>query len=315
MTPLPEEPAGFPEQTVRDEQSVRRDLTSLAPAEDRPAWLEVIIGVVFWLLSVAILAFVPVIVALPYVIYQWVTVGPPTPEGITTDKPLIFLSILGILPAHVLTVALAWLFVTDGGRQKFFNALNFRWPSNISPAVTTLLCSLLALVLLAIGWAVTTLWGGGKTQLDALVESSMAARIATALVASLTAPFAEEVVYRGVVYAPLERAGGKAIAIPLVSLLFASVHVLQYSNNVGVIIVITLLSFTLTFARAYTGSLVPPFIIHLVFNGIQSILIILAPFIDKNLFEKGQDVAPTAPGLEVIGHLFQAISVHLWRMT
>ncbi len=310
LTPLPEEPAGFPEPTVR------HDLTPpAATARVLPAWLEVIIGFVFWFLSVIMLAVVPVIFALPYVIYQWVTVGPPTPEGLAADKPLIFLSILGILPTHVLTIALAWLFVTEGGRQKFFNALNFRWPSNISPAVGALLCSLLALVLLAIGWAVTTLWGGGKTQLDALVESSMAARIATALVASLTAPFAEEVVYRGVVYAPLERAAGKATAVTLVSLLFAGVHVLQYSNNIGVIIVITLLSFTLTLSRAYTGSLMPPFLIHLVFNGIQSVFIILAPFLDKSLFEKGPEVAPTAPGLQLVGRLFEAISVHLWRMT
>jgi hypothetical protein len=258
---------------------------------------------------------IPTIVALPYVIHWWVTAGPPRPEALMTDKMFLFLSILGVLPTHLLTLALAWLFVTESGRRPFFETLRFRWPNNISPAVGTLVCSLIALVLLAIGWAVTTLWGGGKTQLDALVESSMAARIATALVAAVTAPITEEVIYRGVVYSPLERAAGKGIAVALVSLLFAGVHVLQYSNNISVIIVITVLSFTLTLSRAYTGSLWPPFIIHLVFNGIQSLLIILTPFIDKELLQKGQEVTPTAPGLELVGRLFEAISVYICRMT
>jgi hypothetical protein len=34
--------------------------------------------------------------------------------------------------------------------------------------------------------------------------------------------------------------------------------------------------------RAVTGKVFPAFIIHLVFNGIQSIILVLAPFIDKS---------------------------------
>ena len=82
-------------------------------------------------------------------------------------------------------------------------------------------------------------------------------------------------------------------------------------NNLGVITVITLLSFTLTFARAYSGSILPPFIIHLVFNGIQALVLALTPFIDSNLLEKGEKVTPTTPGLELAGHLIS----YLCRMT
>ena len=38
-------------------------------------------------------------------------------------------------------------------------------------------------------------------------------------------------------------------------------------------------SFTLTYVRAYTGKLLPSFVIHLVFNGVQSLIIALAPFL------------------------------------
>ena len=261
------------------------------------------------------LAVVPVFVALPYIIYQWSQFGPPRPEALTQDKTLIFLSILGVLPTHLLTLALVWLFVTEGGRKPFWATLDFRWARYSSPLVTTLLCALLALVLLGVGWAVTTLWGGSKTQLDALVESSMYARVATALVAVVTAPLVEELIYRGVLYSALERAAGRVISIVAVSLLFAGVHVLQYSQNLGVILVITILSFTLTLSRAYTGSLIPPFLIHLVFNGIQALFIILSPFIEKNFFPKSEEVTPTTPGLEFIGRLFETISVYVCRMT
>jgi uncharacterized protein len=147
--------------------------------------------------------------------------------------------------------------------------------------------------------------------LDLLVESSLPARFATAFVAVFTAPLAEELIYRGVLYSALERAAGVAVAIVVVSLLFAGVHVFQYSNNFGVITVITLLSFTLTLARAYSGSVLPPFIIHLVFNGIQSLVLVLSPFIDSSLLEKGEQVTPTTPGFELAGQLLG----YLCRMT
>jgi membrane protease YdiL (CAAX protease family) len=193
----------------------------------------------------------------------------------------------------------------------FFKAPGFQWPKNFSPLITTALGVLLAFVLLAIGWAVTQAFGGSKTQLDLLVESSLPARFATAFVAVFTAPLVEELIYRGLLYSALERAAGVGIAIAVVSLLFAGVHVFQYSNNIGVISVITLLSFTLTYARAYSGSVLPPFIIHLVFNGIQGLVLVLSPFIESKLLEKGEQVTPTTPGLELAGQFLG----YLCRMT
>jgi membrane protease YdiL (CAAX protease family) len=310
VTPLSTEQAGFPAEIAAD------GLTQPPGPSTQTllAWLEVLISFVIWILSVVMLAVVPVIVALPYLIYTWVKFGPPRPEALLQDKTLIFLSILGVLPTHLLTLALVWLFVTDGGKRPFWEALSFRWPRTSSPLFVTLLCTLLALVMLAVGYAVTTLLGGSKTQMDLLVESSMAARVATALVAVVTAPLVEEVIYRGALYTPLERAAGKTVSVVIVSLLFAGVHVVQYSQNVGVILVITILSFTLTLSRAISGSLIPPFLIHLVFNGIQAVFIILSPFIEKYL-PKGDEVTPTTPGFELAARLVETIIVHVCRMT
>jgi membrane protease YdiL (CAAX protease family) len=311
VTPLSEEPAGFAEPPVTDLPP-----PPPAPPQARTApGLELLKAFIAWILSVAMLIFVPIVVALPYIIYRWVNFGPPRPETLATDKTLIFFSIIGILPTHLLTLGMVWLFVTEFRRKPFLRSLNFYWPKNVSPSAGIMVCILLALVLLAIGYFVTKLWGGDKTQLDLIVESSMAARIATALVAVATAPLVEEVIYRGMIYSALERAAGKWAGIVVVSLLFAGVHVFQYLNNVGVIVVITILSFTLTLARAYTGSLMPPFIIHLVFNGIQSLFIVLGPFLEKNLLQKGQEVTPTTPGLELAGRLVETIAVYVCRMT
>lgn len=304
--PLTNEPAAFPQ------QSVAPDLLPPRPAETlRKRWFEVVEAFLVWGSSVLFLLLVPVLVALPYLAYNWINQGPPRPEDLASDKTLIFLSIIGILPTHLLTLGLVWLYVTRSGRRPFSAMPGFAWPKNFSPLLTTALAVLLAFVLLVIGWAVTQVLGGNKTQLDLLVESSLAARFATAFVAVFTAPLAEELIYRGVLYSALERAAGVAVAVVVVSLLFAGVHVFQYWNNIGVITVITLLSLTLTLARAYSGSILPPFIIHLVFNGIQGLVLVLSPFIDSNLLEKGEQVTPTTPGLELAGQILS----HLWRMT
>jgi membrane protease YdiL (CAAX protease family) len=158
-------------------------------------------------------------------------------------------------------------------------------PEKANSMVVTLISVVSAILLFVVAWGVTSLYGGQKTELDLLIESSLYTRIATAFIAFATAPLVEEVIYRGVVYSALEKAGGVGFAITIVSLLFAGVHVVQYRNNVAVIVVITLLSIVLTVARAVTGKLLPSFIIHLVFNGVQSILIVIGGFVDKDLIK------------------------------
>jgi uncharacterized protein len=277
LTPLSEERAEPPVPNIGGEFQPPPAPMSKA----RAPWLEVLRAVLIWVMSVGLLLFVPVIVALPYIIYRWVNFGPISPQELAEDKTLLFLSVLGILPTHLLTLVLTWLILRAGGLRPFWKSVGFEWPQNMSRSMATLLSLMTALVLLALAWLVTTLYGGGETQLDLLVKSSLPARFATAFVAVFTAPLIEELIYRGVLYPAIEKAAGVGVAIGIVSLLFAGVHVFQYINNVAVIIVITLLSFTLTTARAVTGKVLPSFIMHLVFNGIQSLILVLAPFIEK----------------------------------
>ena len=279
ITPLPEEYAQSPE--LRPSEAVE----TAANVPWWMTWLDVGLGFGVWLASVFALLFVPLFYALPYLVYRIVKLGPPTPEVLSSDKMLIFLSVAGVLPSHMLTFVFVWLLVTYGGRRPFWKNIDFDWPKNSNPVVVTLLCTVAAALLFGLAVGATTLYGERKTDLDILIQSSIYTRIATAFVAVVSAPLVEELIYRGLLYRALEKAAGMGIAIALVSLLFAGVHVFQYRNNIAVIIVITVLSFTLTTVRAMTGKVLPAFIIHLVFNGIQSILIVLGGFLDHDIFK------------------------------
>jgi len=257
----------------------------VSPGTNWLAWLDVVKALGFWFVSIMILGVVPLLVAAPYLAYNVATVGQSAilPEALKADKMLLFYSVIGIIPAHLLTLYLAYLVVTEGGQRPFWKTIHWEWPDRMTPTTVTLLSVLIALLLYGLAFGVTSFFGGEKTDLDFLIESSLYTRIATAFIAFATAPLVEEVIYRGVIYGAVEKVMGMGFAIAIVSLLFAGVHVFQYRSNLAVIAVITVLSITLTVARAVTGKLLPSFVIHLIFNGVQSVLIVLGPFIDKNL--------------------------------
>lgn len=285
QTPLPPESTVSSEAPTTEPPAPTSEPFSFPPPPSPPTvpsgdrrWYRLLLAIGTWFLSLLLLLVVPLIVAVPYFIYVWKTRGVPNPQALANDKTLLFFSILGIIPTHLLTLLLVWLVVTEWRKRPFWKAIGFEWPKSASPLVSALACVLIAVALFVLGAVVTSRWGGSKTQLDLLVESSLPARFATAFVAVFTAPLVEEMIYRGVLYSAVEQALGRAVAIAAVSLLFAGVHVFQYQNNIAVILVITMLSFSLTLMRAYTGKLLPSFIVHLVFNGIQSVVIVLAPF-------------------------------------
>jgi membrane protease YdiL (CAAX protease family) len=209
--------------------------------------------------------------AIPYLVYRASTGAAGTPDSLMADKNFIFFSVIGVIPAHLLTLGLAWAVVTRFGRYPFWKTLGWQCPANFGPWKSVGI----AVALLGVGLLITWLVGGKKTELDELINSSYRTRVATAILAATTGPLVEEIVYRGMLYSALQRALGVIWGVLIVSVLFAGVHVYQYRSNVGVILVISLLSVTLTLVRAYTGKLLPSFLIHFVFNAIQSVLLVL----------------------------------------
>jgi hypothetical protein len=225
-------------------------------------------GVLVWLASIALLLIVQTAAVLPYVFYKYrgANIAEIT-AVLTTDANVLLVGIISTIPAHLLTLLLVWALVTHFGRRPFRETIGWSWSENVGLWTSVAI----AVGLLALGLAFTYLLGGAKTPFDQMLESSPSAKLATAFLATATAPIVEEMVYRGILYPALQRAIGMAAAVVAVGTLFTFVHVAQYYNNLGVIAAVGMLGFALTYIRARTGRLLPCFIIHLVFNGIQCI--------------------------------------------
>lgn len=239
-------------------------LPARAPTPNDPPWsLPIAIGV--WILSILAILLAPVIFVIPYYILS----GKGVPTDPEKDPMVILLSLIAVVPAHILTLIVCYPVVTEGRKFPFFETLgwrlgNFRWWHFI--AIIIGFFGLLA--------AVSTVFPDSDNELLRILRSSPMAAYFMAALATLFAPFIEELVYRGVLYPAVERSAGKVAAILIVTFLFAGIHFPQYWGSPGSIIAITLLSFVLTATRAVSGNLLPSVILHFVFNALQSVSIV-----------------------------------------
>ena len=245
------------------------------PAPDNPTW-NVVEAVAVWIASVLLILIIPTIFLLPYIAIQ----DPPITdrdqilEFARSNPTSIVLQIVAILPAHILTLFLAWLVVTRGRVYSFRQTLGwqtggFRWWHY-------------GIVLggfLVVASVVGSYFPEQENDLIRILRSSRSAVYIVAFVATFTAPIVEEVVYRGVLYSAFQKKFGVPVAFILVTFLFALVHVPQYYPSFSTILLLTLLSLTLTAIRVRTGNLLPCIILHTLFNGLQSVLLIIEPFL------------------------------------
>jgi membrane protease YdiL (CAAX protease family) len=89
---------------------------------------------------------------------------------------------------------------------------------------------------------------------------------AVALVGISAAPFIEELVFRGFFYPVFERRWGLPRAVLLTSALFAIIHGSQLAWSWREVSAIFVVGLAFSYARGKTGSLVPPFLMHLAYN-------------------------------------------------
>ena len=251
--------------------------------------------------------FVPFLIARPYLASHYPGVQL-TNEILKGDKTLIIILISALLPVHGLTLLLAWAVVSKMGKLPFWKALGWSWKSDFGLGKSVGLAILLFLA----AWLILVKFGGQETVLERILESSRAAALITAFLAFATAPLVEEVIYRGLLYSAFQQAMTKLVlliavkglamsparvdklkvigpvfAVIAVASMFAGLHVAQYWPNAGAISAITMLSVALTIVRARTGRLLPCFVIHTVFNGIQSLIIVCEPYL-RALIESWQ---------------------------
>ena len=242
------------------------------------------------LASMALLVLLPLLLTLPYLFYHYQHAGiAPTRELLIADKLFIFLNVLSVFPAHFLTLAMVWAVVTRFGKLPFWFTIGWSWGANFGIWKSAGVAIALFVLALALG----NLFREQPTEMERLVLSSRMTAYAIAILATATAPFVEELVYRGVLFAAVQRAAGVVWATVIVAGLFAGIHVWEYWPNFGALSTIVLLSFALTLVRAHTGRILPGIVIHLIFNGIQSVFIILQPYLDHLQRARGQKAALT----------------------
>ncbi len=254
---------------------LRPDVEPIGP--NNPPWGSGI-AIVTWVASVLMIFIVPTIFLAPYLISQGAhSLGSEELSKFAVSDPTaLLIQVAAVLPAHLVTLAIAWFVVTRGRKHPFFSTLGWRsggmkWWHHI----------LILFLFMVISAIVGSMMPEQDNDLLRILRSSKLALYTVAILAVFSAPFVEELIYRGVLYSALQRTAGSPLAVIIVTLLFAAVHVPQYWGSPTTIFLLTLLSLILTLVRAKTGNLLPCVILHMLFNAIQSALLILNPEINS----------------------------------
>ncbi len=250
---------------------------TIVPTPNDPPWNSPI-AFGTWIISVLLIVLLPTLFLLPYAM----TLKPPIVasealvEFAKTDPTAILLQILSIFPAHILTLVFAWIVVTRGRKYSFRKMLG--WESG---GISWWYYPVILFAFLAIAAAVSSISPEQDNDLLRILRSSRSAVYLVAFLATFTAPIVEEIVYRGVLYSAFQRSIGVPAAFCLVTFLFALVHVPQYYPSYSTIFLLVLLSVSLTALRVKSKNLLPCIILHTLFNGFQSFILIIEPFLAK----------------------------------
>jgi len=164
-------------------------------------------------------------------------------------------------------------------RLPFWEGIHWRWPGGRQA-----LKIFLGGVVLAVGLLVVHLWlpEGGSFPLQKLFSSPAAAYV-IAVFSVTVAPFMEEIIFRGVLFAFFERLAGVRFALVASALLFAGIHVPEYWGAWSGLVLILVVGLVCSSARALTKSVVPGVIVHVAYNGTLMCLLFLGSQHFRNL--------------------------------
>lgn len=253
---------------------------------DNPPW-NWLAALGMWLISVILLIAVPTLVVIPYILSKGVNISDADAmkNFLTDDYLAVLLQIGLVIPIHAVTFALSWALVTNFKKYSFRKIVGWDWGGFRAWHIAVII---IGFFLLAYG--LVFVFGEQENELTKILKSSRAAVYIIAFLATFTAPVVEEVVYRGIIYSAFRKAFGVIFAVFVATILFAGVHYFQYWGDFSALILVTLLSLILTLIRVKTGNLLPCIVLHTVFNGIQSLLLLLEPYL-RELGEQAQQTA------------------------
>jgi uncharacterized protein len=262
------------------------NFTQLDPNNPSWHWLT---SLAVWFSSVFLIGIFQFAFVLSFLVYQNVTVGGfSVTDALTnlqemdlgsilkTDASAMFWAVSSVIIAHVFTFALAWMVVTRFGKDSFRESLGW---SQKQFNVWNSLITVGLFYILAV--ALTMIFGEQEDEFSRMLKSSREIVYAIAIIATLSAPIVEEVIYRGLIFSSFYKKFGAVVAIVVATMLFAGVHYPQYWGNYAGLIAITTLSFVITMIRFKTKSVLPCIVLHTIFNASQSILLLLQPWVES----------------------------------
>ena len=261
------------------------------PAGDKGGWGP-LAGIVTWVSSVVLLIGFQVVAIGLYLFVKFRETGS-LPTTFEIDWLMALLTIVFTFPAHLLTLLICWLVITNRGRRPFREAIGWAW----HPQFRWVHAVAFAFLMLGVAYTCEKFLPHRETDMERLLQMGASIRYLVAALAVLTAPLVEELVYRGVLFAGIERKYGSTTGVVIVTILFALVHVPQYWGSVAAISAILTLSLALTTLRAITRRVLPCIAIHLVYNGIQAVGLL---FGDESMFE----ASPAKTALVLLAALF-----------
>ncbi|MGA9768693.1 MAG: type II CAAX endopeptidase family protein [Blastocatellia bacterium] len=242
---------------------------------DRP-WWGVLVSIGMWLFSTATIIVIPAIAVVAWIFLDRAR-GIELPPNVTQDNippNLLLVGIYSTLLAHLVTLAFFWAVVTRFKKEPFLKSLGWNWAGR-SGLYWLMVSFGIFVLLIGADFIFPKFLPQRETDFDRILKVSQQIRIAIAITAVLTAPFIEELIYRGVLYSGLRKRMGTVATVITVTILFAGVHLPQYWGAWATMAGLTLLSLILTIVRAKTKSILPSVLIHFVNNAIASVFILL----------------------------------------
>jgi membrane protease YdiL (CAAX protease family) len=171
------------------------------PSPNNPPWnTPAAIGT--WIASVVFILIFPNLFLLPYLSAKSVHFSDSAKllEFLLSDPTAIIINVLAIIPAHALTIAVAWMVVTRFRKFSFRETLGWNGGSLAWWYYPALLIGFFA-----VGWLIGNYFPDQENDLSRILKSSRTAVYLVAFLATFTAPIVEEVIYRGVLYSALQR--------------------------------------------------------------------------------------------------------------
>jgi membrane protease YdiL (CAAX protease family) len=263
-------------------------LSAASPEKEKTTILDLALAFVVWGVSGGLLLGMELVTR---VVYWFVFKSQPKVE-VTVGIVMLSLGLTFVM--HLAGFVAAWLVVTRVGKRPFWNRLGWNW----HPQFKLIHAIGLAILMMGVAIVLEKTLPHTQTDLEKILGLGMTVRIVVALLAVGTAPLIEELVYRGVIYSAIEGLWGRAAAFLLSASIFAVVHVPQYWGSVAAITAILTLSLVLTGLRSWTGQLLPCVVVHMIYNGIQAVGLLVAP---QKLSDQNQSQAAIVHLLHFVG--------------